>query len=85
MVEIVKVMFEEIVLAMVLGGGGLLFGFFRKLYKTQSDLCAKISTLQSALLILSAAIDNQTLRYHGSKEGEGDLADLVRKLIDKKE
>jgi len=85
MFEIVDELFSEIILAITLGGGGLLIGFFRKLYKTQSDLCLKITTLQSALLILSAAIDNQTLRYHGSKEGEGDLADLVRKLIDKKE
>lgn len=85
MVEIIKLLFEEIIIAIALGGGGLLFGFFRKLYKTQSELCTKISTLQQALLILSAAIDNQTLRFHGSKEGEGDLADLMRKLIDKKE
>tara|TARA_R110000824_G_scaffold198027_4_gene381955 strand:+ start:2124 stop:2381 length:258 start_codon:yes stop_codon:yes gene_type:complete len=85
MIEVIDELFSEIILAITLGGGGLLIGFFRKLYKTQSELCLKITTLQSALLILSAAIDNQTLRYHGSKEGEGDLADLVRRLIDKKE
>jgi hypothetical protein len=85
MVEIIKTLFEEIIVGLTVCGGILLFGFFRKLYKAQSDLCNKIATLQQALIILSAAIDNQTLRFHGSKEGEGDLSDLVRKLIDKRQ
>lgn len=85
MVEIIKVLFEEIVICMVLGGGGLLIGFFRKLYKTQSDLCSKVTTLQQALLLLSTALDNQTKRIHGEQVGEVDLSELVRSLISRKE
>tara|TARA_R110002050_G_scaffold65045_1_gene141127 strand:+ start:682 stop:939 length:258 start_codon:yes stop_codon:yes gene_type:complete len=85
MVEIIKILFEEIIVCMALGGGGLLFGFFRKLYKTQSDLCSKITILQQALLILSTAIDNQTKRNHGEQVGEVDLSELVRNLISRKE
>jgi len=85
MVEIVKTLFEEIVICMALGGGGILFGFFRKLYKTQSDLCSKVTTLQQALLLLSTALDNQTKRIHGEQVGEVDLSELVRSLISRKE
>ena len=85
MVEIVKILFEEIVICMALGGGGILFGFFRKLYKTQSDLCSKVTTLQQALLLLATALDNQTKRIHGEQVGEVDLSELVRSLISRKE
>lgn len=85
MVEIVKILFEEIVICMTLGVGGILFGFFRKLYKTQSDLCSKVTTLQQALLLLATALDNQTKRIHGEQVGEVDLSELVRSLISRKE
>lgn len=70
---------------MTLGVGGILFGFFRKLYKTQSDLCSKVTTLQQALLLLATALDNQTKRIHGEQVGEVDLSELVRSLISRKE
>jgi hypothetical protein len=85
MVEIIKILFEEIIVCIALGGGGLLVGFFRKLSKTQSDLCSKVTTLQQALLLLSTALDNQTKRIHGEQVGEVDLSELVRSLINRKE
>ena len=45
MVEIIKVLFEEIIICIALGGGGLLIGFFRKLYKS-NNITTGITTLK---------------------------------------
>lgn len=72
-------LFSEIVLALILGIGGTLLAFFRKLSNTQSDLCKKVEQLQRAMIILATALDKQTNRIHD--QADSDLEDLVSKLI----
>ena len=43
--------FTEVVLAIILGVGGLIVGYFRKISKTQTDLCNKVANLEKALVI----------------------------------
>ena len=73
--------FAEIVLAVILGVGGLIIGYFRKISKTQTDLCNKVANLEKALIILCTALDRQTNRLHNEEDVNSDLQDLVRKLI----
>ena len=75
-------MFEAIILASILGSGGVLFGFFRKLQRTSNDLCRKVENLQKALIILSSALDRQTNMLHPEKNPNSDLDDLVSKILD---
>lgn len=75
----IESIFEEIIVAISLGVGGVLFAFFRKMASTQKDLCNKVIDLQKALIILATALDRQTNRFH---EGhDSDLEDLVNKVI----
>ncbi len=74
-------MFEAIILASILGSGGVLFGFFRKLQRTSNDLCRKVENLQKALIILSSALDRQTNMLHPEKNLNSDLDDLVSKIL----
>ena len=73
--------FAEIVLAVILGVGGLIIGYFRKISKTQTDLCNKVANLEKALIILCTALDRQTNRLHNDEVVNSDLQDLVRKII----
>tara|TARA_B100001245_G_scaffold9108_1_gene6292 strand:+ start:3462 stop:3722 length:261 start_codon:yes stop_codon:yes gene_type:complete len=73
--------FAEIVLAVILGVGGLIIGYFRKISKTQTDLCNKVANLEKALIILCTALDRQTNRLHNEEDVNSDLQDLVRKII----
>ena len=73
--------FEAVVLASILGCGGVLFGFFRKLQRTSNDLCRKVENLQKALIILSSALDRQTNMLHPEKNPNSDLDDLVSKIL----
>jgi hypothetical protein len=60
-------------------------GFFRKISKTQADLCTKVTNLEKALVILCTALDRQTNRLHADKDVDSDLQDLVRKILSDKE
>ena len=75
-------LFEGVMLAVVLGSAGALFGFFRKLQQTQSDLCKKVENLQKALIILSTALDRQTNTLHPEKNPNSDLDDLMSKILE---
>ena len=73
---------ETLLIACVLGMGGALFGFFRKMSSTQKDLCDTVAKLQKTIIILAKALDRQTNRMHPD-EAESDLDDLVKELLDK--
>jgi hypothetical protein len=75
----IESIFEELIVAIALGTGGVLFAFFRKMASTQKDLCNKVTDLQKALIILATALDRQTNRIH--EEADSDLEDLVSKVI----
>ena len=85
----VETMFGDIatgvLIALALGIGGVIMGFFRKISKTQADLCTKVSNLEKALVILCTALDRQTNRLHADKDVDSDLQDLVRKILSDKE
>ena len=74
-----------VLIALALGIGGVIMGFFRKISKTQADLCTNVSNLEKALVILCTALDRQTNRLHADKDVDSDLQDLVRKIISDKE
>ena len=77
--------FAEVVLAVILGVGGLIIGYFRKISKTQTDLCNKVANLEKALIILCTALDRQTNRLLNEEDVNSDLQDLVRKILSDKE
>ena len=79
MFEVLDSVFTEIVIAIALGAGGILVGYFRKISNTQKVLCLKVAELQKALIILSSALDRQSNRLH--KDADSDLEDLVSKVI----
>ena len=79
MFEVLDSVFTEIVIAIALGAGGILVGYFRKISNTQKDLCLKVSELQKALIILSSALDRQSNRLHD--DADSDLEDLDSKVI----
>ena len=72
-----------ILIALVLGIGGIIMGFYRKISKTQADLCTKVTNLEKALVILCTALDRQTNRLHTGLDS--DLQDLVRKILSDKD
>jgi len=74
--------FETILIASILGMGGALFGFFRKMSSTQKDLCETVQRLQKTLIILAKAVDRQSNRLH-PEEANSELDDLVKELLDK--
>jgi copper homeostasis protein CutC len=84
-----ETMFSDIatgvLIAVALGTGGVIMGFFRKISKTQADLCTKVTNLEKALVILCTALDRQTNRLHADKDVDSDLQDLVRKILSDKE
>ena len=79
MFEIIDTLFSEIVIGLVIGSGGALIAYFRKLSATQKDLCLKVEHLQKALIILASALDRQSNRLH--QEADSDLEDLVGKVV----
>ena len=74
-----------VLIALALGIGGVIMGFFRKISRTQADLCTKVTNLEKALVILCTALDRQTNRLHADKDVDSDLQDLVRKILSDKE
>tara|TARA_Y100001951_G_C11183805_1_gene207487 strand:- start:183 stop:440 length:258 start_codon:yes stop_codon:yes gene_type:complete len=85
MVEIFGDVFAGVLIAVAIGIGGIIAGYFRKISKTQTDLCIKVSNLEKALVILCTALDRQTNRLHADKDVDSDLQDLVRKILSDKE
>jgi hypothetical protein len=79
MFEIIDSLFSEIVIALVLGSGGALLAYFRRLSATQKSLCQEVEELRKALLILATALDRQSNRLHN--EADSDLEDLVGKVL----
>ena len=78
----ISAIIETLLIACVLGMGGALFGFFKKMSSTQKDLCETVAKLQKTIIILAKALDRQTNRMHPD-EAESDLDDLVKELLDK--
>ena len=74
--------FEPLLIASLLGIGGALFAFFRKMSATQRDLCETVARLQKTLIILAKAVDRQSNRLH-PKTANSELDDLVKELLDK--
>ena len=72
-----------VLIALALGIGGVIMGFFRKISRTQADLCTKVTNLEKALVILCTALDRQTNRLHTGLDS--DLQDLVRKILSDKD
>ena len=72
-----------VLIALVLGIGGVIMGFFRKISRTQADLCTKVTNLEKALVILCTALDRQTNSLHTGLDS--DLQDLVRKILSDKD
>jgi len=79
MFEIIDSLFSEIVIALVLGSGGALLAYFRRLAATQKSLCQEVEERRKALLILATALDRQSNRLHN--EADSDLEDLVGKVL----
>jgi hypothetical protein len=79
MFEIIDSLFSEIVITLVLGSGGALLAYFRRLAATQKSLCQEVEELRKALLILATALDRQSNRLHN--EADSDLEDLVGKVL----
>ena len=72
--------FEPLLITSLIGIGGALFGFFRKMSSTQKDLCETVSRLQKTLIILAKAVDRQSNRLH-PEEANSELDDLVKELL----
>ena len=78
----ISAIIETLLIACILGMGGALFGFFKKMSSTQKDLCDTVSRLQKTLIILAKAVDKQSNRLH-PEEANSELDDLVKELLDK--
>jgi hypothetical protein len=78
--EIFSSILEPLLLAALIGMGGALFGFFRKMSSTQKDLCETVQRLQKTLIILAKAVDRQSNRLH-PEEANSELDDLVKELL----
>ena len=83
MFEIIDSLFSEIVIGIVMGSGGALLAYFKKLSSTQKSLCTEIQQLRKALIIKETEIDRQSNRLH--EEANSDLEDLVEKILDKEQ
>ena len=82
MIEMVDSIYREVVMVVSLGIGSTVIAYFRKVQKTQKNLCETVERLQKTIIILSKAIDRQSNRLH-PKEAKSDLDDLVKELLDK--
>lgn len=82
MFEIIDTLFSEIVIGVVIGSGGALLAYFRKIAATQKNLCKEVEQLRKALIILATALDRQSRRLHD--DSDSDLEDLVGKVLDNK-
>jgi hypothetical protein len=72
---------EPILLTLMIAVGGGVYAFFRRVSKTQQDLCDKVTMLQKTLIILAKAVDRQSNRLH--PEANSELDELVKELLHK--
>jgi ribosome maturation protein Sdo1 len=79
--EMFTSVFEPLIVASILIVGGGLFTFFRKMSKTQRELCETVQQLRRTLIILAKAVDRQSNRLHPDESLESDLDDLVKELL----
>lgn len=82
MENIFDVIFEPLIIAIMLGIGSGIIAFFRKISKTQRDLCETVKRLQKTIIILAKSVDRQANRLH-PEEANSDFDDLVKELLDK--
>lgn len=74
-------MIEPLLLVVMIAIGTGVVTFFKKMSKTQKDLCERVTMLQKTLIILAKAVDRQTIRAH--PDSDSDLDDLVKDMLDK--
>lgn len=79
--EWLTTLLPEIMLIVAVAVGTGIVGYFRKIAKTQGDLCNQVQRLQKTVVVLAKAIDRQTNRAH--PEADSELDDLVKTLLDK--
>ena len=72
---------EPLLLVITISTGTGVITFFKKMNKTQKDLCERVAMLQKTLIILAKAVDRQTNRAH--PDSDSDLDDLVKDMLDK--
>ena len=82
MLEMLDAIYEEAVMAVALGTGAAVVAYFKKVQRTQKNLCITVEKLQKTIIILAKALDRHTNRMHPD-EAESDLDDLVKELLDK--
>lgn len=71
--------FNDILVAILLGVGTGIVAYFRKIQKTNSDLCKKVERLQKTIVILAKTIDSQVRKDHPDTTTE--LDELVEELL----
>jgi len=81
MLEILDTIYQEAVIAIALGTGSGVLAYFRKISRTQKNLCETVEKLQKTIIILAKAVDRQSNRLH--PEVNSDFDDLVKELLDK--
>ena len=82
MLEMMDAIYEEAVMAIALGIGAAVVAYFKKVQRTQKNLCETVEKLQKTIIILAKAVDRQSNRLH-PEEAKSDLDDLVKELLDK--
>jgi hypothetical protein len=81
MLELLDNIYQEVVILIALGSGSAVIAYFRKIHKTQKNLCETVEKLQKTIIILAKAVDRQSNRLH--PEANSDFDDLVKELLDK--
>lgn len=81
MLEILDTIYQEALIAIALGTGSGVLAYFRKISRTQKNLCETVEKLQKTIIILAKAVDRQSNRLH--PEVNSDFDDLVKELLDK--
>ena len=77
-----EVMLNILVPVIILIGGGII-AYFRKIQKTNSDLCKKVERLQKTIIVLAKMIDSQV--KHDHPDSITELDDLVQELLYEKD
>jgi hypothetical protein len=83
MLEIMDAIYEEAVMAIALGTGAAVVAYFKKVQRTQKNLCETVEKLQKTIIILAKAVDRQSNRLHPEESIPSDFDDLVKELLDK--
>lgn len=74
---------QDILVPVVILVGGGIVAYFRKIQKTNADLCKKVERLQKTIIVLAKVIDSQIKRDHPDSTTE--LDELVQELLYEKE